>query len=86
MNLTGFGHVKPVFCPFCGCAQDAERSKPALYQRADDKEETIRYRLEVFRKKTLPAAWKLEEKYKLSEVDGLGTIEEVGQRIRSVLE
>ena len=56
MNLTGFGSVKPVFCPFCGCAQDEARSKPALYQRADDKEETIRHRLEVFRKKTLPAA------------------------------
>ncbi|MBU8871238.1 MAG: adenylate kinase [Gemmatimonadales bacterium] len=86
MNLTGFGHLKPVFCPFCGCAQDAERSKPALYQRADDNEDTIRYRLEVFRKKTLPAAWQLEEKYPLSEIDGLGTPEEVAQRIRSVLE
>lgn len=86
MNLTGFGSVKPVFCPFCGCAQDAERSKPALYQRADDKEETIRHRLEVFRKKTLPAAWLLEDKYQLSEIDGLGTPEEVARRIRSVLE
>ena len=86
MNLTGFGSVKPVFCPFCGCAQDSERSKPALYQRADDKEETIRYRLEVFRKKTLPAAWLLEEKYSLVEIDGLGTPEEVAKRVRSVLE
>jgi len=86
MNLTGFGSVKPVFCPFCGCAQDAERSKPALYQRADDKEETIRHRLEVFRKKTLPAAWLLEDKYPLAEIDGLGTPDEVSRRIRSVLE
>ena len=86
MNLTGFGSVKPVFCPFCGCAQDADRSKPALYQRADDKEDTIRYRLEVFRKRTLPAAWLLEEKYPLTEIDGLGTPEEVAKRVRSVLE
>ena len=86
MNLTGFGAVKPVFCPFCGCAQDAERSKPSLSQRADDKEETIRHRLEVFRKKTLPAAWLLEEKYPLAEIDGLGTPNEVGARVRSVLE
>lgn len=86
MNLTGFGSVKPVFCPFCGCAQDSDRSKPALYQRADDKEETIRHRLEVFRKRTLPAAWLLEEKYPLTEIDGSGTVEEVGRRIRSVLE
>ena len=27
MNLTGFGSVKPTFCPFCGCAQDPERSQ-----------------------------------------------------------
>jgi len=85
MNLTGFGSVKPVFCPFCGCAQDEARSKPALYQRADDKEETIRHRLEVFRKKTLPAAWMLEERYPLAEIDGLGTPDEVAARITAVL-
>jgi adenylate kinase len=85
MNLTGFGSVKPVFCPFCGCAQDEARSKPALYQRADDKEETIRHRLEVFRKKTLPAAWMLEERYPLAEIDGLGTPDEVSSRISKVL-
>lgn len=85
MNLTGFGSVRPTFCPFCGCAQDAQRSKPALYQRADDKEETIRHRLEVFRKKTLPAAWMLEEKYPLAEIDGLGTPTEVYGRIAAVL-
>jgi adenylate kinase len=85
MNLVGFGSVTPKFCPFCGCDQDLTRSKPALYQRADDHEETVRHRLEVFRKKTLPAAWLLEERYDLAEIDGLGEPEEVAQRIASVL-
>jgi len=85
MNLVGFGSVKPKFCPFCGCDQDLTRKMPALYQRTDDLEETVQHRLEVFRKKTLPAAWLLEERYELSEIDGLGTPEEVAQRIASVL-
>jgi adenylate kinase len=85
MNLVGFGAVSPTFCPFCGESRDEDRNKPALYQRADDTEETIRHRLEVFRKKTLPAAWILEERYPLYEIDGLGTPEEVSKRIASVL-
>ncbi len=85
MNLVGFGRVNPTFCPFCGKDKDEERDKAALYQRADDTEETIRHRLEVFRKKTLPAAWILEEKYPLHEIDGMGTTAEVALRIKSVL-
>lgn len=86
MNLTGFGATVPKFCPFCGNDEDKGRNKAALYQRADDTEATIRHRLEVFRKKTLPAAWALEEHYNLSEIDGLGTVEEVAKRISDVLE
>ena len=85
MNLVGFGSTRPTFCPFCGASKDPEREKPALYQRVDDTEETIRHRLEVFRKKTLPAAWLLEEHYPLHEIEGLGTPEEVAQRIADVL-
>ena len=86
MNLKGFGPVQPKFCPFCGCAEDPQRpGKAALYQRADGREETIRHRLEVFRKKTLPAAWALEERYPLHEIDGLGTPEQVAARIAAAL-
>ena len=86
MNLTGFGRVQPKFCPFCGCAEDPQRpGKSALYQRGDDKEETVRHRLEVFRKKTLPAAWALEERYPLHEIDGLGSPEQVAGRIAAAL-
>ena len=86
MSLTGFGSVSPVYCPFCGQDKDPKREgKSALYQRADDTEETVRHRLEVFRKKTLPAAWRLEEEYPLNEIDGLGDPEEVANRIAGVL-
>ena len=85
MNLVGFTSTKPKYCPFCGSSEDPKRAKPALYQRADDREDTIRHRLEVVRKKTLPAAWLLEEKFPLFEIDGLGTPEEVAQRIAEVL-
>ena len=86
MNLTGFGPMTPKFCPFCGSAEDPQRpGKAALYQRADDKEVTIRHRLEVFRKKTLPAAWALEERYPLHEIDGLGTPDLVAARIAAAL-
>ncbi len=85
MNLIGLGGVAPTYCPFCGESKDPTREKSALYQRADDTETTVRHRLEVFRKKTLPAAWILEERYSLHEIDGNGRPDEVTQRIESVL-
>jgi adenylate kinase len=85
MNLVGFASTAPKYCPFCGKSEDPKRAKPALYQRADDREDTIRHRLEVFRKKTLPAAWLLEETYPLFEIDGLGTPDEVAGRIEEAL-
>ena len=64
-------------CPQCG--------EKALYQREDDREETVRNRLGVYRDKTYPAAATLGEKYKLARVEGLGTPDEVAQRVQSVL-
>jgi adenylate kinase len=58
---------------------------PALYQRDDDKEETVRNRLEVYRTKTYPAAATLGERYPLQRIEGTGTPTEVGQRIEDVL-
>ena len=85
MNLVGFASVAPKYCPFCGKSEDPKRDKAALYQRADDREDTIRHRLEVFRKKTLPAAWLLEETFPLYEIDGMGTPDEVAERITEAL-
>jgi len=59
---------------------------PALIvQRSDDKPETIRNRLAVYRDETAPLASYYEERGTLVPVDGVGDIEEVYQRIVQVL-
>ncbi|RLA91490.1 MAG: adenylate kinase [Deltaproteobacteria bacterium] len=56
-----------------------------LYQRDDDKEETIRARLKIYKEQTAP----LIEYYKmeglLREVQGTGEIKEIFNRIESIL-
>jgi len=49
--------------------------------RADDSEEAIRHRQEVYRRETAPLLEIFREKGLLIEVDGLGTIDEVTDRI-----
>jgi adenylate kinase len=48
-----------------------------LYQRADDREETVRERLKVFLSQTLPIVDYYEKQGKLLRVDGNGRIEDV---------
>jgi len=48
-----------------------------LYQRADDREETVRERLKVFLSQTLPIVDYYEKQGKLIRVDGNGRIEDV---------
>ena len=52
-----------------------------LYQRDDDKEDTIRARLEVYDRQTSPVLNKYRELGLLREVDGVGTPERVFERI-----
>ncbi len=56
-----------------------------LYQRDDDKEAVVKTRLQVYRKQTEPLKQYYENTNGLSEVDGLGTIEDVSNRIARVL-
>lgn len=56
-----------------------------LEGRADDNEETIRRRLEVYREKTEPLVRYYEERGVLRRVDGLGTPDEVYARSRAAL-
>lgn len=62
-----------------------DRCGGGLYQRDDDKEDVVRRRLEVYSRQTLP----LKQYYKASgvlrEIDGLGSIDEVGLRISGSL-
>jgi adenylate kinase len=71
------GDTGQLTCPQCGEA--------ALCQRADDKEGTVRSRLEVYRAQTVPAEEALKDHYPLRRVDGVGEPRVVAERIRSAL-
>ena len=53
--------------------------------RADDNEETIRERMREYDGKTAPLLDFYRERGKLVEVDGMGSIDEVGERIERAL-
>jgi adenylate kinase len=66
-------------CPNCG-------AKNSFYQRSDDSEEVIRKRLEVFKKTTEPVLKYYEKHCKVIYVNGIGSIEEVTNRIIEQIE
>ncbi|RMG62952.1 MAG: adenylate kinase [Bacteroidetes bacterium] len=53
--------------------------------RSDDNEETIRKRIVEYNEKTLPVATYYQGQGKLYEIEGVGSIEEIGDRIAKVL-
>ncbi len=57
-----------------------------LYQRDDDKEETIRNRLDVYEQATAPLIDYYQKKNILRSVEGVGSIDEIFKKICSVLE
>jgi len=57
----------------------------ALYQRDDDKEETIRNRLKVYQDQTAPLINFYKNKNILHSIAGIGSIEEITERINSVI-
>ncbi len=56
-----------------------------LYQRADDNEETVRNRLRVYHEQTEPIIQFYEKKGVLYRIDGIGSIDEIFERIVNVL-
>ncbi len=54
--------------------------------RADDNEETIRTRLKVYADETAPLLATYADRGLLVEIDGLGGVEEVGERIAAALD
>jgi len=56
-----------------------------LYQRADDKEETIKERLQVYFKETAPLIEYYRKTGKILEIEGVGEVAEVGRRITGSL-
>ncbi|MFN3739086.1 MAG: adenylate kinase [Thermodesulfovibrionales bacterium] len=57
-----------------------------LYQRDDDKEETIRKRLEVYEAQTAPVIDYYKQKGILKSVPGTGSIDDIFNKIISILE
>ena len=61
-----------------------ERAK--LEGRTDDNEQTIRARMQVYEQQTAPLLEYYGQQELLSEVDGMGTVDDVAARIREVIE
>ena len=64
--------LKSGICDSCG---------GALYQREDDKEETIKKRLEVYKKETAPLKGYYRKQGNLKTAQGYGTVEEIFSRV-----
>jgi len=56
-----------------------------LYQRDDDNEATVTSRLKVYADQTKPLIEYYEKQGKLRKVDGMGSIDEIFERIKAVL-
>jgi len=83
-------------CPVCGAIYHLESAPPAvdsvcdregseLIARPDDNETAVRKRLEAFHRQTLPVATFYKTKHMLREVDGVGPVDEVFERIERSL-
>jgi adenylate kinase len=83
-------------CPQCGAIYHLETAPPRndqvcdrdgaeLIARPDDNEQAVRKRLEAFRNQTLPVATFYKAKSNLRQVDGVGPVDEVFERIEKSL-
>ncbi|MFA4909579.1 MAG: adenylate kinase [Desulfobacteria bacterium] len=62
------------------------KCKGELYQRDDDKEDTIKSRLKVYHEQTAPVVEFYQKKNTSRAINGLGKIDEVFQRITDIIE
>ena len=74
-----------IYNPFKSCPFDKCHGE-YLYQRDDDKEETIRARLETFHQQTAPLIDYYREAGLLAAIDGKGELGEVSARVLSAAE
>jgi adenylate kinase len=83
-------------CPSCGASYHLRHKPPrvegrcdncgsALGVRADDAAEVVRGRLEVYQRQTAPVLEYYRGQGRLRDVDGVGTPEEVAERIDLVV-
>ncbi len=69
--------ARPGICDRCG---------GELYQREDDREEMIAARLRVYENQTAPLKEYYRKRGLLNEIDGVGSVEEVGKRVLKAVE
>jgi adenylate kinase len=62
-----------------------DRCQGEIYQRDDDREETVAARLDVYASQTEPLIRYYRDKGLLQEVEGAGTLDEIQNRIARVL-
>lgn len=83
-------------CSNCGAIYHLENNPPAsdaicdrcgaeVVSRTDDTEDAVRKRLEAFHRQTVPVATFYKTKSLLREVDGVGPVDEVFERIEKSL-
>lgn len=84
-------------CPDCNAVYHLSNKPPAhegvcdkcgskLYQRDDDKEDTVKNRLEVYRKNTFPLIEYYEKRGKLVTIPGVGDISEIYSAVKKSLQ
>ena len=61
------------------------RDGATLYQREDDRSDAVHKRIEVYHEKTLPLLTYYKRQGLVSEIDGVGTMEEIHQRISAAV-
>lgn len=83
-------------CPSCGASYHnlfkiekvagvCNECTTQLVQREDDKEETVKKRLEIYHAQTKPLIDFYANQGKLAEVDGVGGLDEVSARVKKAL-
>ena len=75
-HLTNKPPAKEGICDKCGAK---------LYQRDDDKEETVKNRLEVYRKNTFPLIDYYQKRGKLVTIPGVGDINDIYAKVKKAL-
>lgn len=84
-------------CPNCNAVYHLETKPPSksgicdkcgaeLYQRDDDKEETVSNRLKVYRENTMPLIDYYAKKGTLVTIPGIGTIDEIFEKVRQAVQ
>lgn len=83
-------------CPSCGASYHKTNKPPVvtdkcdlcsndLIQREDDKAETVKKRLDVYHEQTEPLIAYYRSQNKIVDIDGVGSVEEVRDRVKKAL-